>query len=362
MKEFKGYTRGMGIGGWLTNYKRLRQLPPDKLMDITIGDEEHFDAYITREDVKNIASFGMDHIRVAFDQTVMEEYSKPFRYRENGFRHIDDFVSWCGAEHINVILNLHKAIGCICDFNDKRSLLDDAELQERFIALWREFERRYHGESAVFELMNEVTSAESGKWNSLAERTIKAIRELNPSRGIMVGSAQWNSADKLKDLKLYDDENVVYTFHFYEPFEFTHQRGIMQPYNHYYNREMPYPCDTERYKDFHRLMGGTGEQYDPYGEVGREYLWDRLQPAADFVKANPGKILTCGEFGTIRHCKTEYRVNWMRDVIAFCKKYELPYTVWNYLSTPYDGNRFSLVDDDNRRIVSEDMLKAIRGE
>jgi hypothetical protein len=36
--------------------------------------------------------------------------------------------------------------------------------------------------------------------------------------------------------------------------------------------------------------------------------------------------------------------------------------VWNYLSTPNDGNRFSLVDDDERRILSEEMARIIRGE
>ena len=52
----------------------------------------------------------------------------------------------------------------------------------------------------------------------------------------------------------------------------------------------------------------------------------------------------------------------MRDVIRFCKKNDIPYCVWNYLSTPNDGNRFSLVDDDNREILSEEMARIIRGE
>ncbi len=49
----------------------------------------------------------------------------------------------------------------------------------------------------------------------------------------------------------------------------------------------------------------------------------------------------------------------MRDVIAFLRRREIPYCVWNYLSTPYDGNRFSLVGDDDRKILSkrlEDIL------
>ena len=89
---------------------------------------------------------------------------------------------------------------------------------------------------------------------------------------------------------------------------------------------------------------------------------DALQGAVDFVKSHPDKILWCGEFGTIRHADIKWRENWMRDVIAILKENDIPYCVWNYLSTPNDGNRFSLVDDDNRKILSEEMARIIKGE
>ena len=38
----------------------------------------------------------------------------------------------------------------------------------------------------------------------------------------------------------------------------------------------------------------------------------------------------------------------MRDMITILKEWDIPYCVWNYLSTPNDGNKFSLVDDDTR--------------
>ena len=52
----------------------------------------------------------------------------------------------------------------------------------------------------------------------------------------------------------------------------------------------------------------------------------------------------------------------MRDMIKIFKENGIPYSVWNYLSTPNDENRFSLVDDDDRRILSEEMARIIRGE
>ena len=42
MKRFTGFEHGMGIGGWLTNYKRFNVLPNDRRLCLTIGDMEHF--------------------------------------------------------------------------------------------------------------------------------------------------------------------------------------------------------------------------------------------------------------------------------------------------------------------------------
>ena len=52
----------------------------------------------------------------------------------------------------------------------------------------------------------------------------------------------------------------------------------------------------------------------------------------------------------------------MNDMITIMKEMNIPYCVWNYLSTPNDGNRFSLVDDDSRHILSDRMARIIRGE
>lgn len=236
------------------------------------------------------------------------------------------------------------------------------EYRERFVKLWIRFEERYHslGNEIMFELMNEITDSKSDKWITLYKDTIAAIRALNPTRLIMVGSAQWNSVDKVCDLEVLDDPNVVYTFHFYTPFEFTHQRGVLQNMQHYYNREMPYPSDVEPYRDFGRTVWGSANAYEGYDRIDKRLLYDCLAPAKAFIEAHPDAILTCGEFGTIRHIKNEHRENWFRDVIAFCDENEIPITIWNYLSTPYDGNRFSLVDDDFRKSVSEKIIDMIR--
>lgn len=263
------------------------------------------------------------------------------------------------------MLNLHRAIGNYCDIKEKVQLLDDAGLQDRFVALWLEFERRYRDRPGLaFELLNEVRNVDAEKWNALADRTLKAIRERNPTRWVVVGSTDWNSPNTLARLKVWDDDRVVYTFHTYTPFAFTHQRGVLQAEPLYFNRVMEYPSkDVERYRAFLRLVKGskTGG-YEGVEEVGRDFIRKSLSGARAFVQAHPDKILWNGEFGTIRHAPPASRVAWMRDVIAVCREWGIPYCVWNYLSTPNDGNRFSLVDDDTRQPLSPELLKACLGE
>ena len=360
MKKFTGFEHGMGIGGWLTNYKRFNVLPQDRRLVLTIGDMEHFETYITEADVAYIASLGMDHIRLGFDQIVVEE--APFVYREKITDIIENFILWCKKYNLNVVLNLHKAVGNYCDIQEEVELLDDEGLQQRFVALWQHFEKRYAAYPEVaFEILNELRDVDPEKWNRLAQRTLAALRELNPTRTVIIGSVKWNSPHALKDLRVYDDEHVVYTFHMYEPHEFTHQQGVLQALTLYYNRAMPYPGDIEIYRDFHRFVHGNNDAYPDLKVMDKEFLRRELQPAFDFAETHPDKILWCGEFGTIRHCKLQYRENYMRDVITLLKEYDIPYSVWNYLSTPNDGNRFSLVDDDTRKILSPALAEIIKG-
>ena len=362
MKQIEGLRRGMGIGGWLTNYKRFHVLPPERRMIITAGDMEHFETYITEKDVAYIASLGMDHIRLGFDQIVLEE--SPYVYRENIFAILRAFVGWCKKYGLRAVLNMHKAVGNYCDILEEKGLMQTKELKDRFIALWLKIEEEFHeDESVIFELLNEVVNATAEEWNDLAIRTVAAIREKNKNHLLIVGGTEWNNPPALPKVKVFDDANIIYTFHCYAPHEFTHQQGVLQAEQLYYNRKMPYPSeDIERYRDFYRLNRGEENAYPGLTRMDIEFLRSYLAPAKEFIDKHPDKVLWCGEFGTIRHAKIEWRENWMRDVIQILKEWDIPYCVWNYLSTPNDGNRFSLVDDDERKILSKELHRIILGD
>ena len=125
---------------------------------------------------------------------------------------------------------------------------------------------------------------------------------------------------------------------------------------------MPYPCDAQRYIECGETLGFRDEYLDNGGKMDIGALENALRPALDFADRHPDKIVWCGEFGTIRHANIAWREHWMNDVILLLKRHDISYCVWNYLSTPNDGNRFSLADDENRKILSENLKKILLGD
>jgi len=364
MGLFKGYQRGIGLGGWMTNFKRLKFIPQEWHAEITKGDILHFESYITENDIKQIASWGLDHIRLPFNYNVIEDEAKPFLYKEAGFKYIDRCIAWCEKYGLNVLLDLHMAAGASCDYESEKHLMENEVLQDRFISLWQAVTERYKnkGESLAFELLNEINTRHHDKWNELAAKTVAAIHKISPDRIIVVGCTYGNLPPGLNHLKVLDDPNVVYNFHFYEPFVFTHQKGIQIPRIAAFNQYIKWPSEMEPYNDWATYNGDNNGVFEPeLDRIDQAYIRKKLQPVYDFRAKYPDKRLYCGEFGVIRHCDITSRENYYRDLIALLNEAGIAYSAWNYLSTPYDSNRFSIVDDWDRKPLSANLIKIISG-
>lgn len=360
MKTFTGFMKGVGMGSWLTNYKRSKVLTSEQLEQISPGDWEHFDTYYTLDDFKRVADWGMDHVRIPFDQVIMEDCQNPFTYREKGFEYLDRAMKWCDETGLNVMLNMHHAVGCYCDNGDER-LFSDREKQERFICLWEELEKRYSSENCIFEILNEPTTSDYESWNNIAARTIQRLHAINPNRRIMVGSVEYNSADMLSNLQTYNDSRIVYNFHFYKPFEFTHQRCILNSEQMVWNRVMPYPGELDRYLEYRKYMNKDAKDLEGLECMDRHYIENNMQPVLDFMEEHPEDIICCNEFSCMSHIDLSEREAWYGDVISFLVKHNIGYSAWNYMHTPYDGTRCSLVDETTREIVSPKMLRILQG-
>lgn len=327
--------RGINLGGYLSQ------------CDYS---EEHIDTFIQEADLARIAGWGMDHVRVPVDACVLETDSGMIR--SEGFGYLDRLIGWCETYGLDMILDLHKAYGY--DFNNGtgggNSLFEDPAMQKRFIDLWCYLADRYGSNPHIaFELLNEIVEESVvDAWNSLIARTVTGIRKYAPTTPIIYGGIQWNSAKTLRFLEKPVTDNVIFTFHFYEPLLFTHQKAYWVPAMDP-DQEIPYPATMDYYRAESKKLGYQGNVAVKAAarNMGPEFMEELI---ADAVQAagNMGVALYCGEFGVIDRAPLPDTIRWFRDMDTVCRKYDIGYSVWTYR-----GKDFGLVDEHYSSIQKE---------
>ncbi len=120
------------------------------------------------------------------------------------------------ARGLNVILDLHH-------FDE---LMDAPERHaDMFVAIWAEIGARFEGAppGVMFELLNEPSGAlDTAGAQALYDRVIPMLRRTHPDRWLIVSGGDWSAAATLAELAP-PGHRVAATFHYYDPFDFTHQ-------------------------------------------------------------------------------------------------------------------------------------------
>jgi aryl-phospho-beta-D-glucosidase BglC (GH1 family) len=333
---------GINLGGWISQYPAY--------------DHHHFKTFIAADDIKRIADWGMDHVRLPVDYPLLEDDDHPGVYKQSGFDYIESCLEWCRVNEMRVILDLHKAPGYAFDALDKSSLFKNPVMQERFLGLWEVITRRFLGrldDALSLELLNEIVLPDSGPWNELVKQVLDRIRSVDPQRLILLGGNYYSAADELQNLGPIADPNILYTFHFYLPLSVTHQKAPWIPALAEYNQQLEYPgwqapglaAIAEKYpKDTHALRKEVGVRFD------KNYLHSMLQPALDFSQRT-GQPVYCGEFGVYEGAAISTRLNWTRDFIALLNEFDIGRAYWTYKALD-----FGVVDKDGR-IVNQELIE-----
>ncbi|NLO10197.1 MAG: glycoside hydrolase family 5 protein [Clostridiales bacterium] len=342
MNNFDGFKAGVNLGGWISQYREARK--------------EHFDSFITEADIAQIASWGMDHVRLPIDYMVLEDDDKPFDYKEEGFSYIDSCVKWCEKYNLNIIMDLHRAPGYAFHSLSENKLFESEHMQERYIKLWQEFTKRYlgYGSNLVFELLNEIVEPNSDRWNQLSKKAVAGIREIDRDRIIIIGGNHYNSVNTLNELDKIEDDNLVYTFHFYEPHIFTHQKAGWEPLLKNLEFKIPYPSGEDIYEKATSRAEDLRQRYSFAKNMDKEYLRRYLQPAINFSKER-NCILYCGEYGVIEHAPIESSLRWHKDLSELLIEYGIGRAVWTYklLSFPMVNKDSVIINKELIDIVSK---------
>jgi len=287
--------------------------------------------FTTDDDIRLIHHLGFDHIRISIDADPLLAWQ---RKQDNGIAFVgelDAIVKLAIQEKLAVIIDIHP------QSRYKQSLLQGEEPVQRFAMLWRSLATHFASfdpDYVFFEIMNEPEQPDSYRWQGIQSFVAAQIRSVAPGNTIIACGARWSGLDDLLPLQPLALPNIIYTFHDYEPFAFTHQGATwtdpaVQPL-----RDVPYPSTPENVaKNLEQEPTLAGQFFvQQYGlarwdahriDITLSFAerWSHLHHAPVYV----------GEFGVHRPYANEaMRAQWLKDMRTMLEKHHLGWAMWDY--------------------------------
>jgi endoglucanase len=274
---------------------------------ITIGNaleapnEGDWGVTIQEEYFKIIKDAGFNSVRIPIKWSAHSLNIQPYTIDTNFFNRIDEVLGWAFNYNLAVIINIHHY--------DEIMQNPMAE-KERFLSIWKQIALHYKNYSSnlFFEILNEPNSAlTAGLWNVFLKEAITTIRETNPDRSILIGTAEWGGLSALQKLEFpSDDNNLILSVHYYLPFEFTHQ-------------------GAEWIEGSNNWLGTKWEG----NTVEREIINQDIKTAANWA-AMRNVPFNLGEFGSYYKADMNSRVRWTAAVSAAARNYGASFNYWEF--------------------------------
>lgn len=308
--------RGVNISHWLSQSSRRG---------------EQREQYITEADIRNIASYGYDHIRFPFDEEHLWDESGA--KDSSGFALLHQGIRWALEHGLKVVADLHIVRSHY--FNASYNpLWEEKAERERFLEMWEQLSeelRAYPVEEVAYEILNEPVADNPAHWNELVLETVKVIREQEPQRTIVIGSNRWNSVNTFNDLEIPEnDKHLILSFHFYAPHVFTHYQAPWSKKVGFYTGPVHYPGHAIHKEDLQgydaaQIASLTGDD----GDYGSELFMKRIQEAVDYANEK-GLRLYCGEFGAYPTTVEADRLQWYADIRSVFEAQNIAWANWDY--------------------------------
>ncbi len=276
-----------------------------------------------KADYQKIAEAGFDTVRIPIRWSDYTGPAPEYRLHPDFVAIADNNIKWALSSGLNVVINIHHF---------EEMMEQPGEQMERFRAIWDQLSLRYSKlpGNVWFEVLNEPTKNLKGKEMRQAQAlALATIRRDNPDRIVILGGEEWSGIRTLATNLATDDPNVVYTFHYYDPFNFTHQGAA------WLGENMP------------KGKRGWGSAAD------KVELANAVEIATTFRKA-VGRPVFLGEFGANDPVDNKERVKWAGAVKEAMEEADIPWCLWAY------ANTFALHTEENG--WDEDMLAVLTGE
>ncbi len=297
--------------------------------------------FIQEKDIEFISGMGFQHVRLPIDEEQM--WDEKGNRHEDAFRLLFNCIDWSIKNNLRVVIDLH--ILRSHHFNAKeKPLWTDPKEQDRFCNLWLDLSaalKHYPDSMVAYELMNEAVADDPEDWNRLIARCFSDLRKVEPGRFIVIGSNRWQSADTFDALKVPDDQRIILSFHFYEPFILTHYHASWTGLRDY-SGPVHYPGIALSEEEFIAVPESQKNEVRRFMNrpFDKEIMTKMM--AKPIAKAKElGLQLYCGEYGVLTGAPEKDRLRWYRDLISIFEELNIASANWNYKS-----DQFGLINND----------------
>ncbi len=281
---------------------------------------------VNNNDFKVLKTLGFKTIRLPVAFEFFESEGVP---DDKVFERLDKVVEDCKLYNFKLIIDYHYG-----KLNDTDYLTETPKI----IGLWLKLTKRYRHESPdnlFFELYNEPPHMSPQVWKDAAYNVVTAIRKFDRERTLIVGASNYNSLYELSRFVRLADNNIIYTFHFYEPFLFTHQ-GAEWVGDQVATTGVPFPYNGENFPKINpKAKNTSGEKnYHEYPIDGNEQsVKDKLQIVKNWGNKY-GVPIICGEYGVYnKYADLDSRCRYIKTVHANLKAMHIPGLLWDYNTT-----------------------------
>jgi len=349
--------RGINMGGWLSQIDAIQEKDPDNFPGI----DKHMETFIHLKDFQNVRKWGFDHVRIPIDAYLFfTEDDAPI---ENRLVNLDRALEYARPAGLKVILDLHECPGH--DFSEaaktpvQKLFSGDDTYIKKTEKIWACLAERYSQKDHVlFETLNEPVAPAPEIWNKVKDRLCREIRLHAPWSTIITGSNMWNSASAFESLTPFDDDNMIYSVHFYEPLLFTHQNA---PWIDNPEIKIPrsYPGDYSN--GLVRKYGMTHSD----GVWNRDRLAKEFAPVNEFRKKYKAKVI-CNEFGVYTPVELQSQLRWYDDLLSILKEMDIGFSYWNYKNLDFGiisiGEKLheNLPQYDNNERINHQVLDVLK--
>jgi endoglucanase len=290
---------------------------------------------VTREEMRQLRDLGFDHVRLPLDPIVCgwrAERGAGLPVMGELRQAIEDAL----VSGLDLVLDLHL------EPSDKERIESSPAAQAAVVELWGRLAHNFSALPAArlaFELFNEPQfyGLAARHWPGFQRRMLEAVRSQAPHHVVLASGHQGGSIEGLSKLAPLSDPAVVYVFHYYAPYLFTHQgahwmdtrwstaglhQGVRYPAQH----QLARPA---------RLTQAHPRAAQEMAEYLRED-WGPARIAADIRQAGHwarrhGVALVCNEFGVLRaHADPASRYRWIGDVRRALETEGIGWALWDY--------------------------------